>query len=326
MKLTIAIPTFEREQPLNRLLSQVLQIDFTVDYEVLVVDNASTSYDVEALVGEFRKKNDKIKLIQNEVNIGMSANFMECYRKALGDWVWLIGDDDVITSSNFSELETCLLNANSDSSIAAINFSTNFKTHECKTCLRSFTDLGEDRGLFRNLLFLSATIFRREDLLPVMGLGYSLAGSMAPQMSMLLAQFPEKSIMLEPLESVRAGEGQASWSVDDFIMQRWDLLSVAKNRPLDEQEALRRFIAADRQTLVYYLRESPRAKQMSVSWRLGLTRFILSCGCIRNPKGCNEFMFSLYHLIGSVFMINQALFYHRIFKTKRTPTAELKDK
>lgn len=63
--------------------------------EILISDNCSTD-DTQTIVEEAISQGFKCRYIRNETNLGMDGNFVSCFRKATGKYVWLLGDDDVI--------------------------------------------------------------------------------------------------------------------------------------------------------------------------------------------------------------------------------------
>ena len=100
--LTIAIPTYNRHRYLAELipvlLAQMDQInsDKTV-IELLIVDNASSDG-----TGQYIESLDQrsyLKYCRNEKNIGGDANFLMCIKGAIGKYVWLFGDDELVVDS-----------------------------------------------------------------------------------------------------------------------------------------------------------------------------------------------------------------------------------
>ena len=94
--LTIAIPTYNRSAFLRDLLSCLFdQCKFDPRLELLVSDNASTD-ETSAIVAAYVDRGLPIRYLRNVSNIGADANFMQCFEKAMGKYVWLIGDDDLV--------------------------------------------------------------------------------------------------------------------------------------------------------------------------------------------------------------------------------------
>ena len=93
--LTIAIPTFNRADRLKRCLEACLEQTAGKSVELLVSDNASEDA-TQAFMTEFCKKNLAVSYVRNPENIGPDRNFLNCYNCAKGEYVLLLGDDDVL--------------------------------------------------------------------------------------------------------------------------------------------------------------------------------------------------------------------------------------
>lgn len=104
--LTIAVPTYNRQRYLSELLPELIAQCKAANVhaprvEVLVVDNASTDSTSEYVSGNF--SND-VRYFRNDKNIGPDANFIECVRRSSGHYVWLFGDDEIISKNAVSSL------------------------------------------------------------------------------------------------------------------------------------------------------------------------------------------------------------------------------
>lgn len=94
--LTIAIPTFNRSRFLSLLLSVLEpQLKSEPDVEVLISDNASTD-DTPHVAESFAKQGFAFRYLRNSTNVGPDWNFLQCYERAAGKYLWIMGDDDVI--------------------------------------------------------------------------------------------------------------------------------------------------------------------------------------------------------------------------------------
>lgn len=94
--LTIAIPTYNRLESLKISLKKIL--DYTKGHdeiEIFVSDNASTDGTKE-YVGEVQKENSNLKYYRNTENLGFDGNFLNCFRKAQGKYLWIFSDDDYL--------------------------------------------------------------------------------------------------------------------------------------------------------------------------------------------------------------------------------------
>ncbi|MCC5652720.1 glycosyltransferase [Nostoc sp. XA013] len=97
--LTIAIPTFNRAQLLDKQLSWLSQaIKGFEDYcEILVSDNCSTDNTQEVIQKwQATLSNLTFNSNKNLKNLGVVKNIMYCLNYATTKYVWTIGDDDPI--------------------------------------------------------------------------------------------------------------------------------------------------------------------------------------------------------------------------------------
>jgi abequosyltransferase len=95
--LTIAIPTYNRPDDLDRSLSSVLpQVKKFEQYvEFLISDNASTK-DNASVVRKYQQLGYNINYIIQEKNLGMDGNFTFIYDYASTKYVWMLSDDDLL--------------------------------------------------------------------------------------------------------------------------------------------------------------------------------------------------------------------------------------
>lgn len=106
--LTIAIPTYNRCCYLKELLAEITyQMDSisTRNIEILVIDNASTDDTPKILAGL-----DKyyLRCIRNNMNIGGDKNFLECIKNGVGEYIWLFGDDEIMSPNAIAKTLTLL--------------------------------------------------------------------------------------------------------------------------------------------------------------------------------------------------------------------------
>ncbi len=96
-RLTIAIPTFNRAQYLRRCLESVIDAagGLLVEIELLISDNGSTDETPE-VIEEVCEAGILIRYHHYEENRGPDWNILNCYTLAQGQYVWIVGDDDVL--------------------------------------------------------------------------------------------------------------------------------------------------------------------------------------------------------------------------------------
>jgi len=102
--LTIAIPTYNRSTCLAQLLEALLpQLIDESRVELMISDNSSED-DTPAIIKSFQGKGLKLTYRRNDTNIGSDANFLQCFEKASGKYMWLVGDDDIILPGALSRI------------------------------------------------------------------------------------------------------------------------------------------------------------------------------------------------------------------------------
>lgn len=90
-KVTIAVPTYNRQEYLKQTISSILAQTFQ-DFNILVFDNHS-DYNIAQILSEF--KDSRISLLQNPENLGNQKNFYKIYKhKFSSPYVVIFHDDD----------------------------------------------------------------------------------------------------------------------------------------------------------------------------------------------------------------------------------------
>lgn len=108
--LTIAIPTYNRDSYLRQTLAQLQLEMFSYGLsciEVLVSDNASTD-STQQVVAELQVSGLNITYLLNSENIGSDANIAQCFNMAKGNYVLILGDDDLFYDGSLKWLMSVL--------------------------------------------------------------------------------------------------------------------------------------------------------------------------------------------------------------------------
>jgi glycosyltransferase involved in cell wall biosynthesis len=96
MRLSICIPTYNRAQHLTNCLESIRtsRAGLEQEVEVCVSDNASTDH-TEEVVRRARQYMP-IKYQKNAENVRHARNYLKVVRMAEGEFIWLLGDDDLV--------------------------------------------------------------------------------------------------------------------------------------------------------------------------------------------------------------------------------------
>ena len=96
MKLSIALPTYNRSYFLNNNLKQLLK-EYDNNFELIIQDNASTD-NTQEIVEKYIKLGLPIIYERNLINLGWTKNFEICFKKVKTKYMILLGDDDIIVN------------------------------------------------------------------------------------------------------------------------------------------------------------------------------------------------------------------------------------
>ena len=104
-KLSICIPTFNRIECLDNCLNSILiaKKKHNFDFEVCISDNFSDK-DVKKVI---EKYDSFLKIIfhKNPSNLGLGVNILKAVSLAKGEFVWILGNDDLLLPDTFMHLE-----------------------------------------------------------------------------------------------------------------------------------------------------------------------------------------------------------------------------
>ena len=105
IKLSICIPTFNRAKYLSNCLQSIISMNKPkgLKYEVCISDNGSNDNTKEIVLKA--KKKIYINYNKNETNLGIPRNFIKVVSMAAGEFVWLIGDDDLLLPHTLDNLK-----------------------------------------------------------------------------------------------------------------------------------------------------------------------------------------------------------------------------
>lgn len=104
--LTISIPTWHRaeylRQNLDNLTRQIARIH-SHPVEIFISDNASEDNTGE-VCRQFTSAFPFVRYHRNTSNIGANANFEQAIAMAKGQYIWLLGDDDLIVEGSIEKV------------------------------------------------------------------------------------------------------------------------------------------------------------------------------------------------------------------------------
>lgn len=120
INLSICIPTYNRTKNLENCLNSIFVASkkSNLKIEVCVSDNCSE----ENTFSVIKKYNEKIRIVfnKNNKNIGYGKNSLKSVSMATGEFVWMLGNDDLILPNTFNVFQN-LTDAHSEVDFFYIN-------------------------------------------------------------------------------------------------------------------------------------------------------------------------------------------------------------
>jgi len=103
-KISIVIANKDHEADLRRCITSIVQKSTYQNYEIIVVENNSTSPEIEKYYGELQEQlADKVKVIRFEGSFNYSAVNNLGVKNATGDYILLLNNDTEVITSNWME-------------------------------------------------------------------------------------------------------------------------------------------------------------------------------------------------------------------------------
>ena len=211
--LTIAIPTFNRKDCLKLLLSILIEQITDNRTELIISDNASTDGTSE-IVDQFARHGARIRYTKNAANIGPDGNILQCYNMAQGEYVWIVGDDDVIVPGGLRQVLSVLEKREIDLIyVSSYGFKGKYvpvAALSSEPTLVGFVDAVDfTLNVYTGLTFISGNIVRKEKIEAKTHSDFSeLIGTSLVQLSWiftLLSDEPKCAILSDRLVASKQG-------------------------------------------------------------------------------------------------------------------------
>jgi glycosyltransferase involved in cell wall biosynthesis len=94
-KISVCVPTYNRPDTLKQLINSYLKQNY--DNKELVISDDSPDDSIKNLVASYNNKS--IKYFHNKMSLRFARNLLMSMKRATGDYVVLLGDDDVFMNT-----------------------------------------------------------------------------------------------------------------------------------------------------------------------------------------------------------------------------------
>ena len=243
--LSIFIPTYNRANKLGELLNQLNLINHHYCC-VNVIDNCSEDHTKE-VVDSFRSdSNYSLNYLRNEVNVGLSGNLIKCIENCKTDWLWIIGDDDLIDLNAFKILSEMNLNLISNDTIY-INFSTpNLYSRKDDFISIGLDDFVLKLDSFSNLVFISSSLINVRLVKAYIRFAYLYSNTLVPHISMILCGLSEKNFKIvyskQKISVFRHAQSDEKWSYFNYYKNLHSLLDFFSKSRVETYNLFRKKI------------------------------------------------------------------------------------
>lgn len=279
--LTIAIPTWKRAGYLRMNLAQ-LKAEVANRYdlvEILVSDNCSPD-ETPSVVAEAVALGMKMRYIRNDTNIGSDRNIAQCFNEALGRYVLILGDDDLLVDGALDKL-LGRISANTYGVvfIRPYGYDRNFRADKpwCRSRDSEFSDPGEflvQIGALAGLI--SSNVINREILNGIDTDNY--CGSSLVQTYLIYeAALRGKNnfIMNDYMVAYKRNNWGEYPFVEVFVGKFWDVVDHFRGRGLGESsiEKLKRNMLVSYYPFYIFKLRLKRSEKMSEDYDRFKARF-----------------------------------------------------
>lgn len=219
MKLTIAIPTYNRNEILKENLELLLP-QVSTDCRLLILDNCS-DVPVKQTIAELvdRYSNIDIQVIRNPYNVGMTANILKCFELCTDSWLWILGDDDQVKDGAVGKI---LSDTRECSEFHCISYAWDEMSLQRRKIatkgVGNFIDSFENVGV---VLFLSTSVYNIKKVSKGISYGNFFQSTYAPHLVVLFMSLGEQGECLLSDEQVVVNTGY-----DTPSELRWDQIFI----------------------------------------------------------------------------------------------------
>lgn len=197
--LTVAIPTYNRDEQLRQTVAALLP-QLTTECRLLVLDNCSPT-PVVGLIADLLAGHPEVDITveRNRFNIGANANICRCFEHSETEWLWVLGDDDPPLPHGVA---TVLTTIRKHPEAVYVNFASDFHPRVQGKTTRGRREflLGMDN--LSNANAISVCVFRAAVMRPYLSYGLQYAYSCMPHLVMVVMAAGEDGLCVFGIDKV----------------------------------------------------------------------------------------------------------------------------
>lgn len=211
-KLTIAIPTFNRQGKAQELFKKINKKHNYHEFDLIIADNSS---EPPIAIDGSNKYN---KIFSRKFNIGFTANILRLFEECETEWLIILGDDDDINDTFLNDIELSITGCElDDDEVCAIKFKSSLDKHQEIIKIQGFDQFctyNSTPERMGSTIFLSTWLFRVSSLRNYIRYGYMHSGLQIPHVIPVLKALNDgHAILYSDLEPVlyRTADENSRW-------------------------------------------------------------------------------------------------------------------
>jgi glycosyltransferase involved in cell wall biosynthesis len=165
MHITVAIPTFNRVEKLKRCVESISSQSLDNDIQLsIAISNTASSDDTYSYLSNLKGLGDRF-VITNEIGADTQRNLGSLAKTipSTSDWVWLMGDDDYLSSPHSVSIVHEIISSASDADLSFVHAcQTRRSARSEKMFENDVLSLCEEFGFHEMLGWFSSIVSRRE--------------------------------------------------------------------------------------------------------------------------------------------------------------------
>jgi glycosyltransferase involved in cell wall biosynthesis len=99
--VSVLMTSYNHESFIRESIESILAQSFT-DFELIIVDDASKDGS-RNIISEYNKKDDRIKSVFHESNMGIARTINDCIEKSCGKYIAIVSSDDLWTEDKLAK-------------------------------------------------------------------------------------------------------------------------------------------------------------------------------------------------------------------------------
>lgn len=168
-KISVIMGVYNDSRYLSESICSVLNQSFK-DFELIICNDCSTDPLVKSILNEFKEKDDRIKIIENNTNLGLAASLNKCIEIASGKYIARMDSDDRCLPLRF-EKQYEFLEKNTEISVVGslVYYINKNGDRYRKSTINTYKEFGFEDAVKSSCVMHPTVMMRKEKLLSVDG-------------------------------------------------------------------------------------------------------------------------------------------------------------